>query len=114
LRSIRIDPVAHYVAARGLSAGAIAFAAAVNIAGADLGAAIVGISTVAKFAALSVLVAAALLLGSSHGAALENLTRSTGSPIGVGAMGLALVSILWAYDGFGDLSFAGGEVKNPQ
>jgi len=114
LRSIRIDPVAHYVAARGLSAGAIAFAAAVNIAGADLGAAIVGISTVAKFAALSVLVAAALLLGSSHGAALENLTRSTGSSIGVGAMGLALVSILWAYDGFGDLSFAGGEVKNPQ
>ena len=32
----------------------------------------------------------------------------------MGALGLALVSILWAYDGFGDLSFAGGEVENPQ
>jgi basic amino acid/polyamine antiporter, APA family len=114
LRSLRIDPVVHYVAARGLSAGAIAFAAGVNIIGADLGAAIVGISTVAKFSALAVLVAAAFLLGGSHGATVANLTTSTGSPIGVGAMGLALVSILWAYDGFGDLSFAGGEVKNPQ
>jgi amino acid transporter len=29
-------------------------------------------------------------------------------------MGLALVSVLWAYDGWGDLSFAAGEVKNPE
>ena len=29
-------------------------------------------------------------------------------------MGLALVSILWAYDGWADLSFASGEVKDPQ
>jgi basic amino acid/polyamine antiporter, APA family len=114
LRSIRVDPVEHYLAARGLSAAAIAFAAAVNIVGVNLGAAIVGVSTVAKFSALAVLVAAALLLGGAHGASLVNLTRSTGAPIGVGAMGLALVSILWAYDGFGDLSFAGGEVKDPQ
>jgi amino acid transporter len=28
-------------------------------------------------------------------------------------MGLALVSILWAYDGWADLSFASGEVKDP-
>jgi basic amino acid/polyamine antiporter, APA family len=115
LRSLRIDPVAHVMAARGLSAAAIAFAAAVNIVGVNLGAAIVGVSTVAKFSALAVLVAAALILGSTHGASIENLTRAAGgSPIGIGAMGLALVSILWAYDGFGDLSFAGGEVRDPQ
>ena len=29
-------------------------------------------------------------------------------------MGLALVSVLWAYDGWADLSFAAGEVKDPQ
>ena len=29
-------------------------------------------------------------------------------------MGLALVSVLWAYDGWGDLSFAAGEVRDPQ
>jgi amino acid transporter len=32
----------------------------------------------------------------------------------VSAFGLALVSILWAYDGFADLVFVAGEVKQPQ
>ena len=31
-----------------------------------------------------------------------------------GLFGLALISVLWAYDGFADLSFASGEVKDPQ
>ena len=31
-----------------------------------------------------------------------------------GLFGLALISVLWAYDGFADLSFAAGEVKDPQ
>ena len=44
LRSFGVDPIIHYTAARGLSAGAIAFAAAVNIVGVNLGAAIVGVS----------------------------------------------------------------------
>ena len=114
LRSCGIDPVTHFVAARGLSAGAIAFAAAVNIVGVNLGATIVSVSTVAKFSALAVLIVAALVLGGGHGATVSHLTTATGAPIGLGALGLALVSVLWAYDGFGDLSFAGGEVKDPQ
>src|SRR6266700_132676 len=28
--------------------------------------------------------------------------------------GLAIVSVMWAYDGWGDLSFVGGEVKDPE
>ena len=42
LRSLGVDPVEHYVAARSLSAVAIAFAACANIIGANVGAAIVG------------------------------------------------------------------------
>ncbi|HET7623148.1 MAG TPA: amino acid permease, partial [Gemmatimonadaceae bacterium] len=30
------------------------------------------------------------------------------------AFGLALVSVLWAYDGWEDVTFVGGEVKNPR
>ena len=45
---------------------------------------------------------------------MSHLTDRRGPPIGLGAMGLALVSVLWAYDGWGDLSFAAGEVKDPQ
>ncbi len=114
LRTFGVDPVTHYVAARSLSAGAIAFAAVVNIVGVNLGAAIVGASTIAKFSALALLVFTALLLGGSHGGSFAHLTTGTGAPMALGGVGLALVSVLWAYDGFGDLSFAGGEVKDPQ
>ncbi len=37
-----------------------------------------------------------------------------GGPVDAGLFGLALISVLWAYDGFADLSFAAGEVKDPQ
>src|SRR5439155_22653645 len=105
--------VSHYIAARALSAGAIAFAAAANIAGANVGAAIVGASTLAKFSALVMLVGASLALGGGHGGSVGNLTAAASAPVGVGRMGLALVSVLWAYDGWADLSFAAGEVKEP-
>ncbi len=114
LRSIGVDPIEHYIAARCLSAGAIAFAAAANIRGAGIGAFIVGIATWAKFAALLVLACSAFLLGSNHGATVAHLTTGTGAPLALSSMGLALVSILWAYDGWADLSFASGEVKDPQ
>jgi amino acid transporter len=114
LRSFGIDPIEHTVASRALSAGAIAFAAAVNIRGATVGALIVGVATWMKFSALALLVFASFLLGSSHGATTSHLIASTGAPVALSAMGLALVSILWAYDGWGDLSFASGEVTNPQ
>jgi amino acid transporter len=120
LRSLNIDPIEHYLVARSLSAGAIAFAAAVNIRGADIGAFVVGIATWAKFTALAVLAVSAFVLGGSHGATLSNLTgQGLGggtngvAPLAIGGMGLALVSILWAYDGWADLSFASGEVQNP-
>jgi amino acid transporter len=113
LRSIGVDPVEHYMVARSLSAAAIAFAAAVNIRGATVGAFIVSTATWAKFAALALLAGAAFVLGGSHGATPANLTTGTGAPLAIGSMGLAVVSILWAYDGWADLSFASGEVKDP-
>ena len=114
LRSLGVDPVDHWVAARCLSGGAIAFAAVANVRGANIGAFIVGIATWAKFAALLVLSLSAFLLGAGRGATVANLTTGTGAPLVLGSMGLALVSILWAYDGWADLTFASGEVKDPQ
>jgi len=96
-----------------LSAGAIVFAAAANVRGANVGAFIVGIATWAKFGALSLLVLAAFTLGQSRGASLDHLAAGSSGPLVLGSMGLALVSVLWAYDGWADLSFAAGEVKEP-
>ena len=115
LRTLGIDPSAHPLRARGLAAAAIACAALANIRGARIGAAIVGWSTAAKFLALTLLVGCAFVLGGAHGAAVSRFyTPATGPSIGAGSLGLALVSVLWAYDGFADVSFAGGEVKDPE
>jgi basic amino acid/polyamine antiporter, APA family len=113
LRSFGVDPSGHVLLARGLSAGAIVFAAAVNVRGANLGALIVGVATWAKFAALAVLVLASFALGGSHGASAVHFTAASAGPLAIGSIGLALVSVLWAYDGWADLSFASGEVKEP-
>jgi APA family basic amino acid/polyamine antiporter len=114
LRTIGIDPAAHPLAAKALAAAAIAGAALANICGANIGAAIVGWPTAAKFSALALLAGCALALGGAHGASLGHFQSSAGSAVGAGSVGLALVSVLWAYDGFGDVSFAGGEVKDPR
>lgn len=114
LRTLGIDPVTHGGTARGVSAAAIAFAAWVNIVGVNLGALIVGISTVGKFLALTVIVVAALTIGGDHGATVANLTQRTGLPVSLGDLGLALVSVLWAYDGFADVSVVAGEVKDAE
>ncbi|HEX8031999.1 MAG TPA: amino acid permease [Vicinamibacterales bacterium] len=113
LRVIGQDPAAHPEWADYLAAGAIIFAAAINIVGVQLGALFAGISTVAKFGALALLVLASFLMGGGVGASFSNFA-STGAPIDPGVFGLALISVMWAYDGFADLTFASGEVKDPQ
>lgn len=112
LRMLGIDPIAHAMQAQLFSAFAIIFAAAVNIIGAKPGAAIVNASSAAKFVALVGLALFAVLLGGSHGGTMANF--ATSAPVTLSGFGLALVSVLWAYDGWGDVSFAGGEVKSPQ
>jgi amino acid transporter len=108
-----VNPADHEILARVIAGAAIVFAAIVNIRGASLGAFVAGLSTMAKFGALTVLVLSSLLLGAAHGARLDNLTSVAG-PVRPGQFGLALILVLFAYDGFADLSFASGEVKDPK
>jgi basic amino acid/polyamine antiporter, APA family len=112
LRILAVDPAVHATVAQFVAAFAILIAASANIAGARIGAAIVNASSSAKFVALVGLAGVALLMGGSHGGAIAHF--ATQAPVTASGFGLALVSVLWAYDGFGDVSFAGGEVKDPQ
>jgi amino acid transporter len=113
LRVIGIDPALHPDWADYLAAGAIIFAGAINIVGVQLGALVAGLSTIAKFGALTILVFASMLLGGGVGASWGNLAGN-GAAVDAGLFGLALISVMWAYDGFADLTFASGEVKDPQ
>jgi len=114
LRVFGIDPATHPGWADYIAAGAIIVAALTNVVGVRLGALFAGISTMAKFGALALLVLASFALGGgTAGASFANMA-SNGAPIDWGLFGLALISVLWAYDGFADLTFASGEVTNPQ
>lgn len=112
LRSAGYDPAAHDVAADYLAAGIIVVAGVTNIRGVRIGAMVAGVSTIAKFGGLALLVLAAFVLGGPAGASAAHYTG--GGPVDAGLFGLALISVLWAYDGFADVSFAAGEVTDPQ
>jgi amino acid transporter len=113
LRVFGIDTAAYPSAADYLAAGAIVFAALTNIAGVQFGALLAGLSTITKFGALMLLVLASLTLGGGAGASWSHLAP-TGAGLDAGLFGLSLISVMWAYDGFADLTFASGEVKDPQ
>jgi APA family basic amino acid/polyamine antiporter len=95
-----------------VAAAAILFAGLINILGVRPGAWLTGISTIGKCGALVFLILAAFLLGGEAGGTVAHY-ETTGS-VSAGLFGLALVSVLWAYDGFADVSFNAGEVLEPQ
>jgi amino acid transporter len=67
------------------------------------------LTTIAKYGALLFVVGAVILAAPHHTVAMAPPATS----ITAGAFGLALVSVLWAYDGWADLSFVAGEVTDP-
>jgi amino acid transporter len=102
------DGYAHY-----LAAAAIILMAGVNIIGVRFSAWVQNITTVAKYFGLLLVVLIALALGFPRTGGHFTPAAPPGS-FSISAFGLALVSVLWAYDGWGDLSFISGEVKNPR
>jgi basic amino acid/polyamine antiporter, APA family len=113
LRVVGIDPGLHPAWADYLAAAAIVVAGTTNTIGVQFGALFAGISTIAKFGALTLLVLASFAMGGGVGGSFSNFA-STGAAVDAGLFGLALISVMWAYDGFADLTFASGEVKDPQ
>ena len=111
MRSLGYDPAAAGMPVRYIAAAAIAGTAAINIRGVRMGAMVTGLSTAGKFGALTLVVLLSLVMGHAAGASVRNLTAA--APVMTGQFGLALISVLWAYDGFGDVSFVAGEVVDP-
>jgi amino acid transporter len=113
LRSFGYDPVLHAAAADSCAVAAIIVATLTNVRGVQTGALMTGMTSAAKFAALAVIAAVAFVFGSRAGASPAHFAPS-GQPVQAGLFGLAFISVLWAYDGFADLSFLAGEVADPQ
>jgi len=94
------------------AAGFIVLVAAVNYRGIQFGALVQNVSTFFKVAALALLIVLGFVL--PHAAPVAPVAPVAPSLPPLAGFGIALVAILWAYDGWADLSFVGGEVKDPQ
>ena len=115
LRVLGIDAtVSPYDAyARYLAAGAIIAMGIVNILGVQGATRVIGVTTIAKYGGLVFIVLAAFLIGLPRTGGHFTPAMPPGS-FSMSAFGLSLVSVLWVYDGWADLSFASGEVKDPE
>jgi APA family basic amino acid/polyamine antiporter len=98
----------HYVAAV-----AIALTATFNYIGVRWSSLVLNLTTLAKYGGLLFIIAVALFLGLPRTGGHYSPAAPAGS-FHVAAFGLALVSVLWAFDGWADLSFVAGEVKDPR
>jgi amino acid transporter len=107
---LTIGPVV-IAAEQALAAALIVVVAAVNWFGIHRGAIVQNLSTALKVLALAALVALGFLLGGSHAVPAMFSQRA---PVGLSPFLVAMVAILWAYDGWADLAFVSGEVRDPQ
>ena len=102
---------------RGLAASLIVLLTAVNYLGVKFGGIVQNIFTVAKVAAMILLVIGAFVLPA--GASFSNLTTPSVliHPSGfalIAAIAAALQGAFWAYDGWNTMTYVAGEIKQPQ
>ena len=94
---------------------AIALLTAVNVVGLRRGAVLQNITMWTKFAAIAALVIFGFWLGKGSWAHYSSpLKTSAAAPSFMTSIGVALIAVFWAYDGWVYITWVAGEVKNPQ
>ena len=106
-----IEPYATYV--HYVAAIAIALTATFNYVGVKWSSLVLNVTTLAKYGGLLFIIVLALAIGLPRTGGHFTPAVPDGS-FHIAAFGLALVSVLWAFDGWADLSFVSGEVKDPR
>lgn len=96
---------------RGIAALLIIMLAAAQYRSIRFGAAIQNVSTVAKVLAILAMTGAAFLLGAPGGGAWS--AGPSASPATWSGFGLGVVAVLWAYNGWQDVTCLSGEVRDP-
>ena len=90
----------------------------VNVVGLRWGTLLQNVSTWTKFAAMAAFVGLGIVIGKGHWGNLEargaSLTLGLSSSQFISAMGVALIAVFWAYDGWVYITWVAGEVKEPR
>jgi len=112
--------VGHFVTLSGAGVKTVAVVSillltALNVLGVKAGAITQNVLTLMKLAVVAALILAGFLLA---GGSVANLQPIWPAPEGgrhlVGAFGVAMVAVLWAYDGWIETTYVGSEVKHPE
>ena len=106
-----MEPYSDYV--HYIAAVAIGLTATFNYVGLKWGSLVQNVTTTAKYGGLLFIIMLAFALGLPQTGGHYTPAVPDGS-FHIAAFGLALVSVLWAFDGWADLSFVSGEVKDPR
>jgi len=110
-------PLGKFALTRGhlVAIAAIAVQTAINIFGVRKGAVLQNIATWLKFAAIAAFVILGLAIGRGSWSHLSMpLPASAASPSLVAGIGVALIAVFWAFDGWVYITWVAGEVKDPQ
>ena len=86
---------------------------ALNARGVRLGATTQNVLTLIKIATVIGLIVVGFALRGGSPANLEPIWPAHGGTHLIGAFGVAMVAVLWAYDGWIETTYVGGEVTNP-
>jgi amino acid transporter len=106
-----VAPYSTYV--HWIAAAAILLTAAFNYVGVRTAGTVQNVTTLAKVGGLLFIIVIALVLGLPKTGGHYTPAAPAGS-FSISGFGLALVSVLWVYDGWADVSFVAGEVENPR
>jgi basic amino acid/polyamine antiporter, APA family len=93
-----------------VAAVAVVSVGLLNYLGVSRAAVVMNLTTIAKYGALAAL---GFLAFSAGAGSWDHFTPAWHGGLNLSLMGTALIAIMWTYDGWADLSFMGGEVKNP-
>lgn len=95
---------------RWVAAAAIVAVGLVNYLGVSRASLLMNVVTVVKYGALAALVLLAFTVGEGT---TSHFRPVWGPGFDLSLIATALIAIMWTYDGWADLSFVGGEVRNP-
>lgn len=94
-----------------IAGGLVILLAGANYVSLAWGALLENVSSAAKVLALAGLAVLVLLFAEPGGGALAERVRL--APLSWGGFGIALIAVLWTYDGWADLTYLAGEVRDP-
>jgi basic amino acid/polyamine antiporter, APA family len=98
------------MASKALALGALAIFSGINYRGVKAGAVVQNVFTLAKVAGLLVIIGSALLWSGKA----APIASAVAGGFSASSFGIALIACVLAYDGWVQLSFVAGEIRNPQ